>query len=558
MPLFSFFLLLSFSLGILSHSPESDEKIIIVNITEGVDTQSVVAVQASAGLFNRDGPKVYVLMTQNDEGWLKQLIPVQNQEMMDLNSFLEKSFSSFPSILYDLSQEDQMPSIVTIAGTEGGIPATSDLVQKYNGNVIFDTISLWNSPEQAVNYTIVHCLNSTTSLAIQSGNLLFDGYLVDWIIKEKLFVQYLKGQCLPFENQKSQLKQTIDNSNWLQPVRVYGYNNLDILFGGYVFEAETDCVRSMGQIASSHTTNLAFWSVYQPFVPGVPPGQNGGPMIQTPTNQTSITYNSSKTYVGLVYGDMDNLDFVQSFGAQHMNERASMCAPNKDCFPFIWTLSPNLVYMAPAILRWYYNLALPTERDWFIMPPSGSLYSYPGLMSPENQNGYVEKQNEQGYYMNTTGSVHWEWLLTWGRAWVDYFPHYISSTGTRFFFLNDVPWKVPIPGMTFLYDETYRVIGPSDDVNQAVIGFRPAFNWQLNGPTGGDPGNSTHIANRINNLKIGTVQYVYIIQNTPLDAVFDMVSQLDPHVQLVNHEQLADLAIQHHRFFKEERETKKR
>ena len=101
---------------------------------------------------------------------------------------------------------------------------------------------------------------------------------------------------------------------------------------------------------------------------------------------------------------------------------------------------------------------------------------------------------------------------------------------------------------------------------QSVIGFRPAFNWQYNGASGGDPGNATHIAGRINNLKvlfililiiiyfyflfiiawfavhfsklivysfqIGSIQYVYIIQNTPVDMVFDMVSQLDDHVQV--------------------------
>uniref|UniRef100_A0A7S4PKQ6 GxGYxYP putative glycoside hydrolase C-terminal domain-containing protein n=1 Tax=Paramoeba aestuarina TaxID=180227 RepID=A0A7S4PKQ6_9EUKA len=523
----------------------------IVNITENVDTQTKVAVQAIAGLYNVDGPNVFVVMTSNDEFWLQELIPVANQKKVELDDYLQEAFSSFPSILYDLSQENQMPSIVTLAGTKEAIPATQDLITKYSGNIILNTTTLWTSPEEAVNYTITCCLPETTSLAIQSGNTIFDGYLVDWIVKEKLFTQYLKGQCLPkITGEKSQLKQTIDDSNWALPVRVYGYNNIDKLFGGDVFEAETDCIRSMGQIASSHTTNLAFLSQYQPFKDDVPPGEAGGPMIQTPTDQTKYTYNSSKTYVGLVYGDMDNLDFVQSFGSVHMRHRNEWCTSikEKDCYPFTWTLSPNLLYVAPSILRWYYSKAIPTERDWFIMPPSGSLYSYPGLMSPDDQAAYVEDQNKQAYFMNSTGSVHWEWLLTWGRAWETYFPRYISSNGTRFFFLNDVPWKIPIPGMTFLYHEDYRIIGPHNNVNENVIGFKPAFNWQLNGASGGDPGNSTHIAGRINNLKIGSVQYVYIIQNTPLEAVFKMVAQLEPHVQLVNYEQLADLAVQHHRF----------
>jgi hypothetical protein len=40
------------------------------------------------------------------------------------------------------------------------------------------------------------------------------------------------------------------------------------------------------------------------------------------------------------------------------------------------------------------------------------------------------------------------------------------------------------------------------------------------------------------------VQYIYIIQNTPLPSVFDMVKQLDSHVTLVGYSQLMDLARQ--------------
>ena len=87
-------------------------------------------------------------------------------------------------------------------------------------------------------------------------------------------------------------------------------------------------------------------------------------------------------------------------------------------------------------------------------------------------------------------------------------------------------------------------MGPRD-ADEGVVGFKPAFNWQENGASGGDPGNSTHIAGRINKLAIGSIHYVYIIQNTPIESVFDMVEQLDDHIVLVEGHQLADLAAQH-------------
>ena len=159
------------------------------------------------------------------------------------------------------------------------------------------------------------------------------------------------------------------------------------------------------------------------------------------------------------------------------------------------------------------------------------------------QQMYKEQQNAQAVVMNTTGSVHWEWIFTWKAAWDHYFPLYVNETqATRAFFLNNVPWVIPIPDMFFL-GETYRIIG-SAHWPEAVVAFKPAFNWQEDGPSGGLPYNSTVIAHLINAFKQGSVQYVYVIQNTDINSIFSMVEQLAPHVELVGYAQLADLAMQ--------------
>ena len=232
-------------------------------------------------------------------------------------------------------------------------------------------------------------------------------------MKARLFTQYLKAQCIPKSKEKSELKNRIEASQWPVPVRVYGYNSLDVLFGGDLFEAETDCISQMGQIASSHTSNLAFWSSVRPFDISSPPGSHDGPLLQSPA-LPSVTYNSSKIYVTLVYGDMDNLDFVTQWAYKHMLYRAEKCgerrekerererakgeranererADSRACFPFVWTLSPNLAIVAPAIMRWYFDLASTTLRDWFIMPPSGTLYSYPGGGERSKEEGRGER-----------------------------------------------------------------------------------------------------------------------------------------------------------------------
>lgn len=60
----------------------------------------------------------------------------------------------------------------------------------------------------------------------------------------------------------------------------------------------------------------------------------------------------------------------------------------------------------------------------------------------------------------------------------------------------------------------------------------------------GLPGNATVIAGYINELSLGSVQYVYVIQNTPMESVFTMTTLLKPHVQLVDYIQLVELARQ--------------
>ena len=136
-----------------------------------------------------------------------------------------------------------------------------------------------------------------------------------------------------------------------------------------MFEAETDCINTLGQVASDGATNMAFWAGYA----------REGPALRQAGND-AVTYNGSKSYVALVYGDMDNLEFVQSFGATHMTIRAERCAQaakgNGTCFPLTWTLSPNLLISGPRMMRWYYDKATASQGlDHFTMPPSGWLYA---------------------------------------------------------------------------------------------------------------------------------------------------------------------------------------
>ena len=502
-----------------------------------------VSVSALAGLKNRVDSRVMIVRTAADALWISRLNVFDSFDptYYSAEEYLSVHLENYSCLVYNEEQIEVMGPVISLAGVLNAVPLTESMHALYpscpillNCSSVFATFTA----ESAVEWVRQRYLNQTLSLAMQKNSDLEQGYLVDFIVARRLFVQYLPDGCLPETEDNKILKELVAAAPWKRPVRVYGYNSLDPLFGGDLFEAETDCINVMGQVATEFATNLAFWSHFQPLSPG--------DVLLQPSPQP-LRYDTNVSYVALVYGDMDNLDIVMTFGADHMQYRAQQCALQRGtspCFPLTWTLSPNLIDLSPAVLKWFYSEASQSNgSDWFIMPPSGTLYSYPGMMPPEVQDEYVKDQTTQAVTMNTSGTVHWEWFFAWDAAWTSYFPKYLTgSETTRAFFLNDVPWVIPIPDM-WLQGETYRFVGGYNRTNP-VVGFRPAFNWMEGSSSGGLPNNASDIAAMIGNFSPGSVQYVYMIQNTPVQSVFEMVSLLPNHVKLVGYQELVSLAVQ--------------
>lgn len=213
----------------------------------------------------------------------------------------------------------------------------------------------------------------------------------------------MNNACIPNTEDYGLMTTMLQNNPWPKPVPVYGYGDTYPIAGD-IFEAETDCTKehNMGQIATSGVNNLSFFARKAAITT---------PMRQN--TQPKEVYNSSKTYVTFVMGDGDNVNFVKSSRRDWMLSRTSRCtAANQEdylaCFPLVWSLSPHLVHFAPDILQWYYQQAAATGHDYFMLPPSGDLYSYPSEFPADLQRNYVKNTENDCYLMNTTGTVHWE------------------------------------------------------------------------------------------------------------------------------------------------------
>ena len=347
----------------------------------------------------------------------------------------------------------------------------------------------------------------------------------------------LEQGCIPLTKDHALMAKMVVDNPWPRPIVVYGYDDT-VALAGDVFEAETNCVaqHNLGQVASL-VNNLAFWSRKPP--------------ISTPVRQVpeppAAPYNKSKTYISIVLGDGDNIGFVKGSRRGWMTDRVSKCAadPANGCFPLTWTLSPRTLHLAPDWLRWYYDKSVMTGADYFTLPPSGDLYAYPGMMPADMQASFVADTERDAALMDLSSSVSWEFLGYWEAAIKHYFPRYGAKGVVRGFFAVNVPYMLPTAPFA-LSKAKYKLLGEEKN----VVLFRPR-EWRGGRGTKGI-GNgkfeltASQMATEIGGYEAGSVAHLYVTSDggANLDLVYEMVRQLDAHVEVVGPKTLIEMAVQ--------------
>ena len=303
----------------------------------------------------------------------------------------------------------------------------------------------------------VHGPNKTDPLLTKD----LDPGLIDYIVKEKLFNFFMFDQCIDGTAEHRLMESIVTANPWPRPIAVYGYNDAWALAGD-IFEAETNCVKehNMGQIASDGVNNLAFYSRKQ---------RVSTPLVQNKPGRPS--FNASKTYIAIVVGDGDSIKHMKGGTRDFLLDRVHRCTAKpgyRDCFPLLWSLSPQLQHLSPDWMHWYYSQARLTARDYFVLPPSGDLYSYPGQMQPPDQARFVANTERDCFLMNTSATVEWEWYDTWEHAVKDYYPRYSARGVVRSMIAVNVPYMAPV--WLFKQGEFFRVV--EGDRSPLVL-FRP-------------------------------------------------------------------------------------
>jgi hypothetical protein len=544
-------------------SPLSGEvrPLTVVDITPETDPAVKIAVQACAGLYNRKyGGSVFTRMNEKDFYWIEELA-LQPDTILNAEEFLQSARTEFPRCVR-YSYEDQqalLPNILTVSAVLEAIPIAVEMDMEW-GDVAFDATAVFkdhDTPYLATKYVYENYVNETTGLAMLNPGYNAHGekvwnpgitqdmnpVMIDFVFSEKLFVMFLVNGCIKCTWEHDLLNTIVSVNPWPKPIGVYGYANNWMVLGGYLFEAQTLCAKSrnMGAIPTE-VNNLSFFSTRR--APITDPDE-------IPQNALEdISYDPTKTYVAFILGDGDNIAFMMGMRLEWFRQRAAACEGGEDsCPPLTWSISPHLARIAPDVLKWYYKMSYATGKDYFMLPPSGHLYAYPGsLESTTMQDKFAAATEQDARLIGTNSTVHWEFFYNWRYAEKVFLSKYAKEDGT---ITGVFPVNVPylLPTTTWRRDQFYKVI-VGQDGGKTVL-FKPR-QWRGVNDKGGliekkfflSPEN---MAAELNAYPRGTVTGIYMTSDGGLslnNSIMELIKILPEHIRLVSADTATRLALE--------------
>lgn len=442
---------------------------------------------------------VMLQLKDYDTKWAKRL----NVSLVQPDEDFIKRCDEFPSILYNYSNTETLPLVVTLAGVLEGMPRES------SDEFIYDTTFLESLPIHEATLKIFHEYGKQTK-GVAKWNPGYDVHgngnpfyppaskkpgvgFIDLAVQRKMFVFFLTAGCVPSTKHHSVMKEITSRKNL---VEVYGYDDT-VAIAGDIFEAETTCTpeHNMGQIPSSSASNLRYHSHSCP------------KLIDAKENEYDIKYDKTKTYLTFIWADGDNLGIALGGRLSNIDDLYKECK-DKICPPIGITLSPHLPDLAPKIFN-YLKERIIASNSSVVLPPSGYLYSYPSLMRKEIQKEYIEKQLNALKVTGAKGVISWDIPGTWDYGLSNYYPKY-GNEGC--FFLSNVPYLFPVP---YFYEGIPHV------VNQSVV-IPALISWYDKLKISTD-----NFLEIINEIPPGYIGYVMVDVGISAQKLLEVISALD-------------------------------
>ena len=532
--------------------PSYAEHFTAVSLDPDASPAVKIAVRACVGLMNRElGGSAYVQMLDQDSIWLDELGLVPEQ-VLGTDAFLDACAAERPRcVRYSYAEQKHLlPNILTAGAALGVMPLDEGLDVACD-EVAFDArveFAARDTPLEATRYVFETFVEDTDGFAMLNPGYETDAEdpsdppitadprtpMVDLVFSERLFTTFLINGCIADHPESELLSEIVNSGRWPTPLAVYGYNN-SWLVQGYLFEAQTRCLdsRNMGAVPTE-VGNLSFFSTRRP-----PTEQ--GELAQSP--REAVSWDAEKTYIAFVVGDGDNVRFMMSTRNVWLDQRKAACAADASlCEPITWSMSPQLPRLAPDVIAWYYEGAAETGRDYFTLPPSGSLYAYPSALAPAEQDKFVTATEDDARVLDVSTTVHWDWFEDWDIARGEFLPKYTRNGVIQGIIPVNVPYLVDaFPDWP--EDRFFEVM--QGDGGQLVV-FRPR-QWR-----GIDDSDEFHLTpegmvSEIAGYPPGTVAAIYMTSDGGLsleNSVLALIPMLPAHVELVSTDTAARLAME--------------
>lgn len=541
--------------------PGEERPLTLVHVDPETPPAVKIAAQACAGLANRkSGGSVFMNMSEKDTYWLEQL-SLEPAAVMSADDFVAACMTEFPRcVRYSYAEQQALlPNILTISAALEAIPVAMETGLPCE-NIVFDAtaeLKDYDTPYLATKYVYENFVNETTGLAMLNPGYPTSGEevwypeirgdmnpaMIDFVFSERLFAIFLVNGCIMCTEEHGLMNEIVRENPWPRPIGVYGYANYWMVFGGYVFEAQTLCAasRNMGAIPTE-VNNLSFFSTRR--APITSPEELKSNELE------HVDYDPAQTYVAFIVGDGDNISFMLGARVEWLRQRAEACrAGAESCPPLTWTVSPHLARIAPDVLQWYYAMSRETGNDYFMLPPSGHLYAYPSSLEEETMQGrFVQATEEDARLLGTGSTVHWEAFWKWRYAQRSFLPKYARAGGViNGVFPVNVPYMLPMG--TWKRGQFFKVIEGLEG-GKTVL-FRPR-QWRGVHDGGAFLSKKNYLspenmAKELAGYPRGTVTAIYMTSDGGLNlnnSVMELVKILPEHVQLVSADTAVRLALE--------------
>ncbi len=351
-----------------------------------------LSIATLVGLINRPQPQVYLLFTDDDEFWLKELAASIPQQMAPASNddALEGLLSEYRSstkgmIIYDPGCIDSINVATTMAGQQDAIVVSPEqaqaLQEPHKLPVLADLREHhWGSRLQAYDWALHNLLNGASSRVVAGLNPDLDPRnpfgLRTFVVATRAFVYYLDSRhFLP------NLTDGLQSERGLMEHILKSYGPDTVHLGWFIDESSGVTLTSNAAIpvlATDAFTNLEIWTSIAP--------EAAASTAPASPAATEPAVDANKVYLSFTVSDGDNLQYIQHRMLRLWRD------PARGSFPLGWTFSPALSQAAPAMAAYYLHSATP--NDELVAGPSGAGYMFPSRWPSEQLPPFLQRTGQ--------------------------------------------------------------------------------------------------------------------------------------------------------------------